>query len=177
MFCETFLNATDRAENYQLPGYDLHRFDYSKRTVGHSEHTGMCVYAKNSDNVLQCNSMVIRGVQFVTVAVRVPHGIIRILGVHRRPLATVYSEFLLAMNESLNSFDADIVVGDVNVNMGKEGKTFENAMKSSGYIRHPHLFTTKFYTEIDVVFAKRPLMSSTLETVFSVHLPLFIEID
>ena len=81
------------------------------------------------------------------------------------------------MNESLNSFDADIVVGDVNINMGKEGKTFENAMRSSGYTRHPHLFTTKFYTEIDVVFAKRPLLSSTLETVFSVHLPLFIEIE
>ena len=56
------------------------------------------------------------------------------------------------MNESLNNFDADVITGDVNINMGKEGKSFEAAMMSSGCIRHPYLFTTKFYTEIDVVF-------------------------
>ena len=176
IFCETFFNSTDSSENYQLPGYQMRRYDYSRRTVGHTEHTGMCVYTKYANDQFHSASVIIRGAQFVYITITQDQTM-RILAVHRRPSATSLSDFLLAMNESLNSFDADIVVGDVNVNMPKSGKSLEELMRTAGYTRHSHLFTTKYYTEIDVVFSKRELKSSTLETVFSVHLPIFIEID
>ena len=75
----------------------------------------------------------------------------------------------------LESFPADVVLGDMNVDLTNANSCITSAMVKAGYNRLPDGFTTVEFTEIDLAFTKSHGDLRVLETTFSDHLPIMIE--
>ena len=96
------------------------------------------------------------------------------LAVHSRHSS--YSSLISVLQTVLSTNPVDIVFGDFNIGIDSL-ETFSCLMRSLGFYRPSDGFTTTAFTEIDLVFTKCHIRLSTLETIFSFHKPLFIEIN
>ena len=182
VFCETWLNNKDDPNDYILEGFRPPFFYQPFDTNEHRPHAGMCVYMKDThlSRDITVNSITINFVHFLEVKILSVIEYVKVLFIHRRPRLTTITQLKAAFTTQISKFRPDVIVGDINEDHGSDGlksPSLLNFFLQHGFNLVTTSFTTISFTHIDVVYAKIRLNVSTLETVFSHHLPLFIEYD
>ena len=102
---------------------------------------------------------------------------IKIMAPHRRQRAKSSSQIKKVLVTVVAGFTFLVVVGDFNFSTQIQGSSIDDSMAFLGFSRKFLPYSTKHCTEIDLVFTNLPrICSAILESVFSFHLPLVLEV-
>ena len=170
VFCETWLPTNIDTSGFQIDGYVASFYPYPDQGSYLAQRGGMCLYAAPSLTIYSSHSMAMNGVHLLFIQLQS----YTMLAVHSRHSS--YSSLISVLQTVLSTNPVDIVFGDFNIGIDSL-ETFSCLMRSLGFYRPSDGFTTTAFTEIDLVFTKCHIRLSTLETIFSFHKPLFIEIN
>ena len=165
VFAETRLCQHDTTENYLMPGYDFHRFDFHGEPQ--SSPNGMAVFTRAGTTV-DITDKQFGSTQFVCVS----YDGRRLLFIHHRSSNTLCSVFRKHLLETIVSFKPELLMGDVNINL-LQRNWLQDLLESLGMRKIVHSYTTTDCTCTDAAFTTNATEScEILESAFSFHKPL-----
>ena len=181
IFCETWTTRSDNIENFNLTGYRLVSFMF-EHCDERRPRSGMCLF--NSEKIplgnVSIEELAREKVHMLKIECKIESSFVKILVVHRRPRLTILATLIMVLSTVLGSFSADIVVGDLNENVGVRGESacaLHSFFLQMGYSLLTRNFTTVRFTHLDVLYSKSHVNADTLEPYFSFHLLIFVEVD
>jgi hypothetical protein len=179
LLTETKLCQRDTNETYTLPGFCMHRNDFSPNRTAY----GSMIYGSDRRNC-QFFSANFNAVEVTIAKVFQFNRTVQVVGIYCRPHESIQNVcnvvHHLHESECISHHLPVIVMGDFNVDFGTDNnrkQRLQNAMLQYGYSQRINGCTTDGKTTIDLVFSNIDGEYGSLESYFSYHKPIWMAIE
>ena len=158
---ESRLISGDRNEQYEIPGFTIHRNDQQQTTQNRPPHGQVFYFSDRCDVVMVLDSTPSPKVEYSMISLTSPKEL-QIVTVYKSPGCT-FDTFRQKMEELLSHLDLRvplIIVGDFNYDLFQEQRQFLSFMHTSFNCKqYIDQATTKSGSMLDLVFSSVDLLS------------------
>lgn len=171
------LNDTDRNEDYDLPGFHIHRFDETNANNGGRSYRGIVVYSKLE--FIEIKKLFLsEDVETVLSCFCHNNKLYQVVFLYSSPQKTSLSKLCNVLHHLLNILDIDkpiIIMGDTNVDILNQN-SLRRFLDSNSLQQLIQTSTTDYGSCLDHLYTNmKPgdeISAATLESYYSDHKPI-----
>ncbi|XP_069114560.1 uncharacterized protein [Argopecten irradians] len=173
---ECRLTSVDDDVAYELPGFDMYRFD-DMGTANGRPHKGMVLYSRIALNNVQACTLL--GVETVSAEILHKESIVQLVFLYNPPSNASAKTFIAFLRHILQIVNGDtklVIIGDTNIHTGTMPECLKEFLVRNNLSQVMHSITTDYHSCLDHVYIKglpsNEISCATLESHYSDHKPI-----